>query len=45
MITVTRAVQEKMLVVFSSSLADAHGIRALKFVSKFMFAKVVEMGE
>ena len=43
MVTVTRAVQEKMFIVFRSSLADAHGTRALKFMSKFMFAKVTEM--
>ena len=43
MITVTRAVQEKMLVVFGSRLADAHGTRALKFVSEFMFTNVTEM--
>ena len=42
-ITMTRAVQEKMFVVFRSSLADAHGIRKLKFVSKFMSAKVTEI--
>ena len=41
-ITVIRAVQEKMLVVLSSSLADAHGARAMKFVSKFMFVKTAE---
>ena len=43
MITVTRAVQEKMFIIFRSSLADAHGTRTMKFMSKFMFAEVTEM--
>ena len=43
MVTVTRAVQEKMFIVFRSSLADVHGTRALTFMYKFMFAKVTEM--
>ena len=43
MVTVTRAVQEKMLIVFRSSLADTHGTRTLKFMSKFMFMKVTEL--
>ena len=34
---------EKMSIVFSSSLADTHGTRALKFVSKFMFARDAKM--
>ena len=42
MITVTKAVQEKMFVVFRSSFADAHETRTLKFVSKFMLATVTD---
>ena len=43
MVTVTRAVQEKMFIVFRSSLADTRGTGTLKFMSKFMFAKVAEL--
>ena len=34
------AVQEKVVVIFNSSLAEAHGTGALKIMSKSMFAKV-----
>ena len=43
MVTVTRAVQEKMFLVFKVSLADTHGTRTLKFMSKVMFTKVAEL--
>ena len=43
MITVTWAVQEEVFIVLNPSLTKAHGTRALKFMSKFMFAKVAKM--
>ena len=39
----TRAVQEKMFIVFRSSLEEVHGTRTLKLMSKVMFAKVAEL--
>ena len=42
MTTVAWAVQEKVFVIFNSSLAEAHGTRALKIMSKSMFAKVAK---
>ena len=38
MTTVAWAVQEKVFVIFNSSLAKAHGTGALKIVSKSTFA-------
>ena len=44
MTTVAWAVQEKVVfIVLSPSLTKAHGTRALKFMSKFMFVKVAKM--
>ena len=43
MITVAWAVQEEVFIVLNPSLTKAHGTRALKFMSKFMFAKVAKM--
>ena len=43
MISVVWAVQEEVFIVLNSSLTKAHGTRALKFMSKFMFAKVAKM--
>ena len=42
MTTVAWAVQEKVFVIFNSSLAEAHGTGALKIMSKSMFAKVAK---
>ena len=42
MTTVAWAVQEKVFVIFNSSLAEAHGPGALKFMSKSMCAKVAK---
>ena len=44
MITVAWSVQEEVFITLSPSLTKAHGTRALKFMSKFMFAKVAKMG-
>ena len=43
MITVAWAVQEEVFIVLNPSLTKAHGTRALKFMSKFMFAMVAKM--
>ena len=43
MITVAWAVQEEVFIVLSPILTKEHGTRALKFMSKFMFAKVAKM--
>ena len=43
MITVAWAVQEEVFIVLNPSLTKARGTRALKFMSKFMFAKVAKM--
>ena len=43
MITVAWAVQEEAFIVLNPSLTKAHGTRSLKFMSKFMFAKVAKM--
>ena len=40
MTAVAREVQEKVFIIFNSSLAEAHGTRALKIKFKFMFAKI-----
>ena len=40
MTTVAWTVQEKVFVIFSSSLAEAHATGALKIMSESMFAKV-----
>ena len=42
MTTVARAVQEKVFIIFSSSLAEAHGTGTLKIMSKSIFAKVAK---
>ena len=42
MTTVAWAVQEKVFVIFNSSLAEAHRTGALKIMSKSMFAKVAK---
>ena len=42
MTTVVRAVQEKVFVIFNSSLAEAYETGALKIMSEFMFAKVAK---
>ena len=44
MITVALAVQEEVFIVLNPSLTKSHGIRAFKFMSKFMFTKVAKMG-
>ena len=41
MITVAWAVKEEVFIVLNPSLT--HGTRSLKFMSKFMFAKVAKM--
>ena len=41
--TVALAVQEKVFVVFNFSLAKAHGTTALNIMSKFMFAKIINL--
>ena len=43
MITVTWAVQENVFIIFNSSLGEAHGNRALKIMSRLMFAKVIKL--
>ena len=40
MTTVVWAVQEKVFIIFNSSLAEAHGTGALKVMFKSMSAKV-----
>ena len=42
MITVVWAVQEEVFIVLNPSLTKAHGTKVLKFMSKFMFAKVAK---
>ena len=42
MTTVAWAVQEKVFVIFNSSLAETHGTGALKIMSKSMFAKATK---
>ena len=42
MTTVAWAVQEKVFVIFNSSLAEAHGAGTLKIMSKSMFVKVAK---
>ena len=43
MITVAWAVQEEVFIVLNPSLTKAHGTRALKFMSDFMFTTVAKM--
>ena len=42
-IAVAWAVQEEVFIVLNPSLTEAYGTRALKFMSKFMFAKVAKL--
>ena len=42
MATVAWAVQEKVFVIFNSSLAEVDGTGTLKILSKSMFAKVAK---
>ena len=43
MITVAWAVQEEVFIILNPSLTKAHRTRALKIMSKFMFAKVAKL--
>ena len=42
-ITMAWAVQGEVFVVLNPSLTKAHGTKALKFMSEFMFAKVAKL--
>ena len=44
MITVAWAVQEEVFIVLNPSLTKAHRVRALKVMSKSMFAKIAKLG-